>query len=87
MRSYPTQTMVFAEFRNVATGNVERLRALLIERLDYMESLGDDSVLLLMAKNSTMYDKLGALIGFCAKSPDLQFVGDAGWADKWLFVV
>jgi len=67
MRSHPTQTIVFAEFKQGATGNIERLRALLIERLDRMTEQGDDALLLLVAKNSTMYDKIGALIGIVAK--------------------
>lgn len=67
MRAHPAQTVVFAEFRHVATGNTERLRALLIERLDAMAAYGDDALLLLVAKNSTMYDKIGALICIDAK--------------------
>jgi hypothetical protein len=67
MRAHPTQTVVFAEFKQVATGNTERLRALLIERLDGMAAQGDNALLLLAAKNSTMYDKIGALIGIGAK--------------------
>lgn len=67
MRACPTQTIVFAEFKHVATGNIERLRALLIERLDGMAAQGDNALLLLAAKNSTMYDKIGALIGIGAK--------------------
>lgn len=67
MRAHPTQTIVFAEFKQVATGNIERLRALLIERLDRMATQGDNALLLLVAKNSTMYDKIGALIGLGSK--------------------
>ena len=72
MRSHPTQTIVFAEFKHVATGNTERLRALLIERLDMMAAQGDDALLLLVEKNSTMYDKIGALIGIGAKPSNAQ---------------
>lgn len=70
MRSYPSQQIVFAEFKNVATGNIERLRAFLMERLDGMAEIGDDAVLMLVAKNSTMYDKIGALIGIGKVSTD-----------------
>jgi hypothetical protein len=72
MRSQPTQKIVFAEFKHVATGNIERMRALLIERLDVMAAQGDDALLLLVAKNSTMYDKIVALIGIGAKPSSLR---------------
>ncbi len=61
MQAYPSQTIVFAEFKHVATGNIKRLRALLMTRLDDMAELGDDALLLLMAKNTVMYDKIYAL--------------------------
>lgn len=75
MRAHPTQTVVFAEFKQVATGNTERLRALLIERLDGMAAQGDNALLLLAAKNSTMYDKIGALIGIGAKPSNAELTG------------
>lgn len=75
MRSHPTQAIVFAEFKHVATGNIERLRALLIARLDGMAAHGDDALLLLVAKNSTMYDKIGALIGIGAKPSNAEVTG------------
>lgn len=75
MRACPTQTIVFAEFKHVATGRIERLRALLIERLDAMAEQGDDALLLLVAKNSTMYDKLAALIGIGAKHANQFYQG------------
>ena len=75
MRSHPTQTIVFAEFKQVATGNIERLRALLIKRFDEMAEQGDDALLLLVAKNSTMYDKVGALIGIGTKPSNAKITG------------
>lgn len=71
MRAHPAQTVVFAEFKHVATGNTERLRSLLMDRLAAMAAHGDDALLLLVAKNSTMYDKIGALIGIGAKPPNM----------------
>lgn len=75
MRSHPTQTIVFAEFKQVATGNIERLRALLIKRLDEMAEQGDNALLLLVTKNSTMYDKIGALIGIGTKPSKEKITG------------
>ena len=75
MRSHPTQTIVFAEFKQVATGNIERLRALLIKRFDEMAEQGDDALLLLVAKNSTMYDKIKALIGIGTKPSKEKITG------------
>ena len=67
MRAYPEQEVIFAEFKQVATGNIERLRARLLGMLDNMTTISDGAVLMLVAKNSVMYDKLGALIQINAK--------------------
>lgn len=63
MKGHPSQTVVFAEFKKVATGNLENLRRRIIEQLDSMKNHGDNAVLMFVAKNPTMYDKIGALIG------------------------
>ena len=68
MREYPTQEIVFLEFKRGETGNIELMRGRLIEQLDRMEQHGDNAVMLLVAKNSTMYDKICALIGGVGKN-------------------
>lgn len=63
MRDHPTQGVAFVEFKQIATGNVTRLRNRLTDRLQAMEEMGDDAVIVIMAKNSTMYDKIFQLLG------------------------
>lgn len=72
MRAYPKQQLVFAEFKQVATGNIIRLRKLLAKRLDDMDHVGDDAVLILAAKNTVMYDKIGALIEILPESSNMK---------------
>lgn len=72
MIEHPTQKVVFVEFKSGMTGNIDRMRGRLIEWLDRMEQYGDNAVMLLVAKNSTMYDKLCALIGGINRDSDLQ---------------
>lgn len=55
--------VVFFEFRNIATGNLVRLRHRLKAGLTRMTTPDHEGgLLVIMAKNPTMYDKLGALI-------------------------
>lgn len=63
MAAHPFKSVRFAEFKHIATGGIERMRAMLISHMVSMEDHCDDTLLLIVAKNPTMYDKLFSLIG------------------------
>ena len=63
MLEYKPKTLMFLEFNQGETGNVEKMRARIIQHLIKIEKCSDSTVLLLVAKNPTMYDKIYALVG------------------------
>ena len=74
MRAYPKQKIVCVEFKRTATGNIERIRNRFINALDSMEDHGDNALLLLLAKNSTMLDKISAMIDTSKATPASQTI-------------
>lgn len=74
LRGEGKEHIVFAEFSKGATGNTERMRSLLIKRLDKIVdewSATNDPVLMIVAKNTVMYDKLFRLI-----KPEADYIRD-----------